>query len=541
MRKQTLVRLVTLVLVLCMAATMMLACDKNKTPENTTPQATTPPTGGDQLSGEALEYLPTVKDLGNYEYRMYIGMMEGDEGIQYFKSADGLSGDAISQALYERNTYIEETYNCIITPLLSIRTEATQRECYEIQPYLDSNEDLWDVFLIGAGDIMQKNVQRGDVIDVLQMPNLNLSASYWDQAIQKDYCLNGKVFALQGDYTIQDELSTTCVFYNDKIWKEWSYHETYGSPYEMVAANEWTYNTMLEMLKDTSKRADGITFTENDVYGMFMHTSGIHTLLLGSGLKILTVENGESVIAVEDNTTFNNVFDLLNDVIKNTYVSNDEILIAATPRATQIITTKSGVHEMFIADQALFYMDTIGGAVGLRDMTSVFGILPIPQYYENQTEYFCLNNGHSPLTVPKTVVTHDHVEEVSTLMEVMAYHSRYAANGALSLYDAFYDKMTVAKVCRSAEDYKMMELIYYSKCYDIDNAAAFSRIYHYSHYMQLEKQVFYGPGATGSSGLYSLKPDYSALRSQLSSLRSKINETVSVYLADMENNYVVIE
>ncbi len=536
------VRIITLVLVLCMAATMMLACNGNKTPENTTPQNTTPPAGGDQLPAEALEYMPEIKDLGNYEYRMYLGMMEDDERIQYFTSADGLSGDAISQALYERNTFIEETFNCIIAPVLSVRTSEGARDCYAIQPYLDANEDLWDVIIIAAGDIMQKNIQRGDVIDVLQMPNLNLEASYWDQAIQKDYSVNGHVFALQGDYTIQDELSTSCVFYNGELWDKWSYYDTYGTPYEVVEANEWTYDMMLTMLKDTSEKTDGTNFTENDVYGMFASTASIHTLFLGSGLKTLTVENGETVITMKDNTTFNNIFDVLNKVIKNTYVENEEILIAGTPRAEAILTTKDNLTELFFADQAMFMMSEINEATALRDMPSVFGILPVPQYYENQTEYYCwCPNGHMPLTVPKTVVTHEHVEEVSTLMEVIAFYSRYTTNGSLSLYDAFYEKMTVSKVCRTAEDYKMMELIYYSKAYDLDCAAAFSRVYHLSHYMQLEDTLFYGPGATGSSGLYHLKPTYTTLRSNLESLRQKFGETIEVYLDDMENNLVVVE
>ncbi len=566
-----LTRIVTLLLVFCMTAGMLLACNNGDVPLDTTPQAettttgdpppltdpsggTTPPVDGDQnqtdppgdttppVENEQERYQPEIRDLDNYEFRMYLGLRESDESLQYFFSTDGLVGDAVSQALYERNTFIEEAFNCTITPVLSVRTASNQRDCYEIQPYLDSNEDLWDVILIAAGEVMQQNVPRGDVIDVRQLESLNLEASYWDQAIQKDYSVNGHVFALQGDYTIQDELATSCVFYNGNLWDKWGYYYTHGTPYQLVKANEWTYDLMLEMLKDTSEKANGKSFTENDVFGAFANCSSIYTLFLGSGLKILTVEDGETVITIRDNAAFNNTFDVLNDMIKNTYVENEEILISGTPRAEGIMTTKDSVVDMFFADQALFLFDTIGTAATLRAMTSSFGVLPIPQYYEDQTEYYCwCTTDNIPMTVPKTVVTHGHTEVVSTLMEVIAYFSRYTVDNRFPLYDAFYEKMTVLKVCRSADDYRMMDLIYNSKCYDLDSAASLSRIYHLSHRMQEEKMLYYGLGATESSGPYSFKPTYTTFRSNLECLREQFGESVGAYLNGVENNPVIVE
>ena len=565
-------RIVTLLLVFCMTAGMLLACNNADVPLDTTPQAgttttgdpqtptdpsggTTPPVDGDQNQtdppggttppelSEEERYQPEIRDLENYEFRMYLGLQESDESFQYFFSTDGLSGGAISQALYERNTYIEEAFNCTITPMLTLRTCSNERDSYKIQPYLDSNEDLWDVILIAAGEVMQQNVPRGDVIDVLRLENLNLEASYWDRAIQEDYAVNGHVFALQGDYTIQDELATSCVFYNGNLWDDCGYYDTLGVPYRLVKSNEWTYDLMLEMLKDTSKKANGKTFTENDVFGALASCSSIHTLFLGSGLKTLTVEDGESVITIRDTAAFNNLFDVLHDIVKNTYAENEEILIFGTPRADSIITTKSGAVEMFIADQALFLFETLDAAASMRsDMVSPFGVLPIPQYYEDQTEYYCWCTADNiPMTVPKTVVTHGHTEVVSTLMEVIAFYSRYPANRLLSLYDAFYETVTVWKVCRTVDDYQMMDLIYNSKRYDLDSAASLSRIYHLSHRMQEEKTLYYGPGATESTGPYSFKPTYSTFRSNLERLREQFGESVGAYLNGVENNLVVVE
>ena len=536
-----LTRIVLLLLVLCMTSSLLLACNNDKTPENTDPQGTTPPpSSGDQLPQEALDYLPEIRDLGNYEYRMLIGYNEGMDECQYFYSADGLSGDAVSQALYERNTYVEEAFNCIITPVYSTIT-GDERNCYWIQPFIDANDDLWDVTHIYAGDAFQKNVPRGDYLDLSQLPNFNLDASYWDQAVQEDFCVDGMIFALEGDHTILDELETMAFFYNGKIYEEWNYNNTYGSPYSLVEANEWTFDVMLEMFKDTSKKSNGETLTENDVWGMISAPETAYTCFVGGNLKPLVVENGETVVKMKDTTTFNIMFEVLLDCMKRLYENNPENLIQGTPEANAIMTTKTGL-EMFMADQALFLQAKIGEGVNLRDMESPFGILPIPQYYEDQTEYYCQCRNYScPLMIPKTVATHDNIEVVTFLAEIITYYSRYAQNGALSLYDAFYEKMSVAKLCRTPDDYKMMELIYYSKTYDFDQTTGITRLYHMTHYLQLDKQLYYGYGATGSSGLYTFKPSMTTFRSNMQSLKDKAQEAVDQYLDQVHQNVIVLE
>ncbi len=536
-----LTRIVLLLLVLCMTASLLLACNNEKTPENTTPQNTDPSNdGGNELPAEALEYLPEIRDLERYEYRMLLGFAAGEENSEYFYSISGLSGDSISQALFERNTFVEETYNCIITPVHS-GAAAGERNCYWIQSYIDADEDLWDVTHIFAGDAFQKNVPRGDYLDLSSLPNFNLDASYWDQAIQKDFCVDGMVFALEGDHTILDELETMAFFYNGKIYEEWNYHNTYGSPYAMVEANEWTFDVMLKMFKDTSKKSNGETLTENDVWGMISGPETAYTCFVGANLKPLIVEDGKTVVKLKDTTSFNIMFDVLHDCMERLYNSNPENLIESTPEAEKIQATKTG-REMFMADQALFLQAKIGEGVNLRDMESEFGILPIPQYYEDQTEYYCYCRNYScPLMIPKTVATHGNVEVVTFLAEAITYYSRYAQNGALSLYEAFYDKMSVAKLCRTSDDYKMMELIYFSKTYDFDLTTGITRLYHMTHYLQLDQMLYYGYGCTGSSGLYSLKPSMSTFRSNMQSLKDKAQEAVDQYLDEVHQNVIVVQ
>jgi hypothetical protein len=295
------------------------------------------------------------------------------------------------------------------------------------------------------------------------------------------------------------------------------------------------------MFKDTSKKSNGDTLTENDVWGMISGPETAYTCFVGGNLKPLIVENGETVVKMNDTTSFNEMFDALHDCMERLYNSNPENLIEATPEAVKIQATKTG-REMFMADQALFLQAKIGEGVNLRDMESSFGILPIPQYYEDQTEYYCYCRNYAcPLMIPKTVATHGNIEVVTFLAEAITYYSRYSQNGALSLYDAFYEKMSVAKLCRTAEDYKMMELIYFSKTYDFDLTTGITRLYHMTHYLQLDMQLYYGYGATGSSGLYSFKPSMATFRSNMTSLKNKAQEAVDQYLDQVHQNVIVVQ
>lgn len=528
MQVTRLTRVLLCLLVLCMTLGMFAACKDNKTPENTTPTPTDPNSGNqDDLPAEALEFLPDAQDFGNYEFRILMQLDYGDEIFEYFESAAGMSGDAISQALYERDEYLSETFNFVFD--YDTSSTSSNRAHNMVNRAYEAGDDNWDIAYLLSG--LGQCAPKGTVLDLFQLDNLNLEASYWDQRAREETVINGMLFTLPGDYTIYDELNSVCVFYNNAIYEEWNYHNTYGSPYQMVSSGQWTYDNMLTMFKDTADKKD-TPLTKEDRWGMLVTYYGTHSFFLGSGQKTMKNVDGVLTSLLDDATAFNQAYETMSYILDTLYVNNPEALWSMNEK---VLTDGAHPTEMFREDKALFYFGAIIDGLSLRDMESAFGILPIPTFFEGQTEYYCQIIYNAPMYFLTTTYQAGNIDTVTKIAERLCYYSRYApANSTMSLYDAYYEKMTVAKLCRSAEDYKMLELIYRSKTYDIDN---FSRIANLTQAIASDADTV----TYGYQNGYSLTPSFSTLYSNMNTLKKAVSQTLDGFLADVETNKPVME
>ncbi len=466
------IRLLALFCTLVMVFSLFAGCKKD-TETADGEESGTISTDLDGMPQEAIDYLPEQQDMGGYEYRMVV-QNSSEDHLQYYLSKEGLSGDAVSIALYTRQLFLEEYFN--IT--MKVTSEEASTISTRINTVMLADEDLWDVCVVVAGRGMKGNVIKGDFLDMFQLDGLNLNTSYWDQNIQEAYAIEGMLFCLEGDFTILDELRTHGVLYNAKIYEDLGYNEKYGSPYELVSSGKWTYDTMLEMFKGTSSNSTG-TMTKDDRWGMISETAAPHVFLLGSGASVARSVNGNMQLLFDDETQYNTIYNTLDYILKTLFVQNTEVLF--TDASNGVLSSASEVYyresaTMFMQDKALFRNSTLLDATWLSDMTSRFGILPVPKFSEDQEEYHCWTSSmaHAPLSIPRTVYSHDHVDKTVAITEAMCYFSRYTIDGTMSLYESFYEKMTVAKLCQTSDDYKMLELIYASKTFDIDSAFNFT-------------------------------------------------------------------
>ncbi|MBQ9112453.1 MAG: hypothetical protein IJY08_02620 [Clostridia bacterium] len=530
MRKTKLLRILTLICAIAMLSALFVSCgdDDDDNPEGTVSTIDADISG---MSEEAKKYLPEQQNLGGYEYRMMV-QYSNEDHLQYYLSKEGLTGDAISIALFERETFLKDYFNIKITVTSEGESTPTPQL---INTAMLADDDLWDVCFQVAGDTMGKNVVNGDFIDLFQTEGLNLAASYWDQRIQEQYCIDGMLFCLEGDFTVLDELRTHGVVYNADIYESLRYDDEYGSPYEMVSEGKWTYDTMLKMFKGTSV-SDGVgELGKDDRWGMLSESMAPHVFLLGSGNSASRTVNGSIQLMFDDNAHYQTVYEILDHILNTLYVNNTEVLFADASNgvlSTSATQYFKEISDMFENDQALFRSSTLIDATWLTNMQSRFGILPVPKYTEEQEEYYCwtASAAHAPLAIPRTVVSNGHLDKTIAITEAMCYFSRYMPSDAGTLYDAFYERMTVAKLCRTPEDYQMLELIYKSKTFDIDSALNFS------HLINVGISVVRGGASSGG-----IQATYDTLSSTMASLRDSASLNLRNTLNSILENTIKIE
>ncbi len=433
---------------------------------DTTAGGTTAGDGGEEEIDETV-FAPKQDDFDEYTFKMLL-----DSGQN--KNNWGFSGttnteDVIDTAFFSRNEYLQEFYN------IEILVEVNGSSLTSFMSGQDQSQKHYADIVIGVASSMLRNaVPNGLVLDLNNVEGLNLEGSYWDQRIQEGYALEGMLFALEGDYTVWDDLRTHVVLYNADLYEEYRYQTTYGSPYEVVREGEWTLALMMEMFRDRSDIASG-ELGKNSQWGMLSETAFAHVVFLGTGVNVVPMDRrGVRSVALADDTLFTNVYDTMNYVI-GTLSASKEILLADNNGGILGSDIWTDVSAMFESGQALFRSTTMSAALRLENMESNFGILPAPKYEEGQEEYYswCAATAHSPLLIPATAMSASGADltRTATILDAIGYTSKYMPNDdALSLLDAFKYYMSVVKLCRTGEDYEMMNLVLSNKVFDFDVA-----------------------------------------------------------------------
>lgn len=470
-------RIVVLVLVMTMALSAIVACaqtpddavpgadtttvgageDINESPTQTNGDTTTPaPAETTVLTEEELARPEATDAYRGYNFRMLVTTNRLSDSDLYFSSTDGYTGTAVSDALYARKTYINEAYGID----LNVNLSSTAKN--DLNVALQAGEYLCDASFLSARDSFAASL-NGYFTDLNSLDAFNLENSYWDQRIQKEYLIGDKLFFLEGDHTIVDELRTYVCIYNDNLYRDYGYYDKYGTPYEMVSSGTWTYDRLMTMTADMYRDLnDNGKRDEQDFYGMVSELTAGYYFFLGAGIKPIENENGTLNLSIADDGAYERLYNVLEDTMQMTI--DTDILMAQLLDVSDVWGAASAIFEQ---DHAIFRSTSLSAVTRLVNMSGNYGILPIPKYTEAQDGYYCWvsGNNHFPLAIPTTVPD---VNKSAAIAELLCYHSRY---GSDSLYDAFFEVMKISKICRQSEDIAMLDLVFGSKTFDLDYSA----------------------------------------------------------------------
>ncbi len=466
---------IAILLLLIMTLSIFASCKV----ENTETEDTSNQESQTTTSTETTIYPePTVADYSGYTYKMLV--MDNTLWVPlYFSEAGAETGDLMNDALYKREQKIEDTYKCE----LSVTADANAQTTFE-NSYL-GGEIISDVSMFKATHTMTL-ATKGLLYDINTVEEMNLEGPWWDKRIQQEYLVGEKLFALEGDFNVRDDLRTMSIVYNKDIYNDLGYNSIYGTPYDIVANNEWTYEKMMAMINGISKNLDSDTnMTQDDFWGMLSELSAPYYFFLGSGKKTIQNDNGELTLAIKESSAYEAFYDIVSDTMQ--MVTNTDILLINNGKVVKSDVWAVAV-QMFKEDKTLFRSTTLSEVIGLLDMNSDYGMLPIPAYYDEQDEYYCWVSGknHTPLSIPKNI---EDIERTAIITEAIAYHSMYSG-----LTDAFYDQLAEARLCRSEDDVGMLNIIFATKTYDLDLVCGITGV---------ESSMYYIAKATNLSALSS--------------------------------------
>ena len=432
--------LLTFVILLMSAS---CGADSGNGPVTTAPEASEPPQ--ETALTEITEVRPELpgSDFGGYVFRVVKYDIEKQQwtGLINDIAVEAENGDVLNDAVYRRNLLVQEKYN------FSISDKAVA----------DVSSVLRQMVLAGTYDydaVFQETLDFGKLLlggyltDLYGLPLINWEYPWWDHASAESLAIKGKLFGIFSDITLIDKYSTYITMFHKGM------AESYGLPdlYQTVLDGGWTIDRMTELSRDVSKdlNGDGI-YDRKDVYGIACQNDGLYILMHGCGAKFAEPDgNGIPTDIFGKEKTITTVQKIVSVMTDPQLYFNRQVFSMTVQECI----------DMFSNNQALFFIRPLQTVEVLRSMENDYGIIPIPKYAEEDTEYHCTINKWTASIMCVPLLVEDPAR-TAAILEELAAESHY------TVMPAYYKTVLGEKIVRDEESGGMLDLIFASRMYDI--------------------------------------------------------------------------
>ena len=391
--------------------------------------------------------LPDTKWEG-YQFRV---LTKGDTNV-HWKSKDIAAteenGDVINDAVYKRNMKIYDRFGVEMVDIPS--PNGTWDLTAPLRKSVMAASDDYDMVASGFNDAVKNLSTEGMLMELHNVPYMDLSKPWYDQNANEQLSIEGKLFATAGDMILMDNEATLCVLFNKKLAEDYALEGFY----EMVKNGKWTIDKMTEFSKLTAKDLDGDgTMGEKDQWGNIGEPLNTYALMVAC-----------DAIAVKKNKDDVPVFDVQNEHFYDAFtkavnLNRDDKVTMFCDNFKAADVWADIIDPAFTEGRVLFNTAGLVRVTVFRAMETNFGILPLPKYDESQKEYNsmvsigCANS----IAIPTTA----DAERCGAVIEALSAESYY------TLTPAYYDIVLKTKNARDDASSEMLDIIFDNRIFDI--------------------------------------------------------------------------
>ncbi len=348
--------------------------------------------------------------------------------------------DPIDLIVEERNMIVGDLYDCtIVAKLAAYPTGELTNDFATGTCTIDMVADRYALSGFAGGNYY--NLNNLDV---------DFSQPWFDQGFIRDLTIDGKIYAMAGDFSLEAYNATWTMFVNLDIL-ETNEGVAGTNIFDLVRNHEWTVDVLIDLCRRVMINGDTTEMTTgdaSDVFGLLSSDFQIRGLYYGSGNNF--------VIKTDDaagNSSFSSGF-----AADSAVAITDKIIELIADPSVAIPTGYTTVSSAFVNGQTLFVSEVLKYSQIYADSDIRYSPIPEPMLTAEQGAYYhSVDNHASYYAVPKTITDK---QVMSDFIEVFAYHSRYVSyQEYLNLF-----KFTYASAAQDSAD--MVEIIVSSRIYD---------------------------------------------------------------------------
>lgn len=439
-------------LILLLAVTMLFAslaaCGGSGSGDTTTQAPAGSTNGGteapgtDDPSGTSTppvtdpSYTLPEEDLDGFELNIFsiMGPVTTWLTFPYFDTEE--SSTKISEAVFNRNTLIEEKLDCKI---IEENADSTNGELWV--SLLANDEDVYQAGI----DYSWNSISRATtnyLVDFNTISTIDLTAPWWDQNLNEAYAVNGRVFVTSGSAMVSSWDEIFCLYFNTEMAAA---IDADMNLYDEVKDNEWTLDRFNELIVagDNYLNNPG---AEDTTYGLVTQSFYFVPALMATNDVTYAKVNDEGKI--------------YNFTTESIFVNTVQTLAEKFKETNGLYYGDAEVDDMFKNGQSLFLSNCIGTMTKLRDLEEFdYGILPMPLYDANQENYYSYSGAQYLLFVP---YTNQNLDKTGTVLSAMMGMSEYG------LKEIYIEEMLGVIYSRTPEAAEMIyDYILPNTLYDI--------------------------------------------------------------------------
>ena len=300
--------------------------------------------------------------------------------------------EVINKAYKERNEYVEELLGVTIKEEYVHDPNRTNSKM--VQRIRTDNFAFTATYQIVVPCLYDgaSLAKEGALINLYDLPDIQLDAPWWDQVFQEEMTMGGKLYFTIGDIGTVNKSATAALTFNKQMYSDYGMIEKYGGTiYDLVREGKWTLDLAIEMTRSISQdmNDDGV-INYKDLVGWSGQLDDMWSLFYGSGSKLASTDTADGYPVLTAYTERSaSIMEKMQSLVQDDqhYLSANDYFDEPGVDWPSIL-----LRDNFIAGQSLFYNGSMSTPLELGDMKDDFGLVPIPKGDEGQEQYFSLVN-----------------------------------------------------------------------------------------------------------------------------------------------------